>query len=252
MKIIRWILFAAALFMLCVEVEAGQKLTIATEGAYPPFNYIDESGKLAGFDVDIALALCEAMNTECEIVAVKWDGILKGLNKGLYDAIIASMAATPEREKVADFTTYYYRSRSTFVGNPDRPFTQTREGVKGLVLTAQKGTVQAQYLKNKFEGAATIALADTTEEAFARLAAGKADAVLSDSLTIYDFLQTEKGKPFDFVGTPLPANDPSSEAAIAVRKDSELKKRFNEALKKIRLTGIYDKINRQYFPFSIY
>lgn len=252
MKIIRWILFVTALAMLCLEVEAGQRLTIATEGAYPPFNYIDESNRLAGFDVDIAKALCEAMDAECEIIGVQWDGILDGLVKGRYDAIIASMAATPERAEFADFTQYYYRSRSTFVGAPDKPFKLTRESVEGMVLAAQRDTVQAAYLNEHFKGAATILLAETTQEAFALLAEGKADAVLSDSLTIYDFLQTDAGKPFDFVGPPLPAEDPSSEAAIAVRKESGLVKQFNEALKKIRLSGTYDKINRRYFPFSIY
>ena len=252
MKVIRWILLALALSMLCVEVEAGQKLTIATEGAYPPFNYVDDGGHLAGFDVEIARALCEAMDADCAIIAIKWDDILNGLEIGHYDAIVASMAKTPGRAQVADFTDYYYRSRSTFAGNPNIPFKQTREGVKGLVLAAQRDTVQAQYLTTNFNDAATIKLTKNTNEAFSLLAAGTVDAVLSDSLTIYDFLQTEAGKPFDFVGNPLPAKDPSSEASIAVSKGTGLVDEFNKALKTIRLNGVYNKINHRYFPFSIY
>lgn len=249
----RRVLFILAILIFSTPALAGKTLRIATEGAYPPFNHIDENGHVAGFDVDIALALCEAMNAECTIVTNEWDTILVGLHDGTYDAVIASMAKTPEREEVAAFTNYYYRSRSTFVGDPTKRFLQTREGVKGLVLGAQTDTVQAKYLRENFEGAASIKLAQTTTEAFAMLVQGKIDALLSDSLTIFDFLQTDDGKRFDFVGTPLPATDPSSEARIAVRKDDhDLIEDFNDAIRTIRLNGTYDKINRQYFPFTIY
>jgi len=247
-----------ALLILALAIFGGQAmaqgtLTIATEGAYPPFNDIDEDGKTVGFDVDIALALCEAMDIRCTIVTEDWDSILDGLVENRYDAVIASMAITPMRSKVADFTDYYYRSRSLFVADPTKKFIQSRKGVKGMILSAQIGTVQAQYLNDNFKDSAMIKLTKTTNEAFAMLARSKVDAVLSDSLTIYDFLQTSEGKRFDFVGTPLPKNDPSSAAHIATRKGMpELVKAFNKAIREIRLNGVYDKINRKYFPFSIY
>lgn len=245
-------IFLVCIF-LCSQAFAQQPLHIATEGAYPPFNFIDKNGDLAGFDVDIALALCESMQVECVIEAVQWDDILNGLVAGSYDAIVASMAKTPEREKVASFTDFYYRSRSTFVGDPKKQFVQTTEGVKGMILAAQTETVQLQYLMNNFSGSAKIQGATTIKEAFAMLVRGDVDAVLSDSLTIYDFLQTDVGRSFDFIGTPLPQNDPSSESRIAVAKgNTKLVDAFNKALKEIRLNGTYDKVNRRYFPFSIY
>lgn len=253
MKCIRLLLIALTLALFCSQALAEGRLRIATEGAYPPFNSVNDRGEVVGFDVDIALALCEAMGKECAIVTNEWDTILDGLEFDRYDMVIASMAQTTEREKKADFTEPYYRSRSTFVADPEKEFIQTREGVKGMVLGAQQGTVQAQYLTDNFEGAATIRLGISTKDAFAMLARGDTDAMLSDSLTIYEFLQTDEGKRFDFVGRPLPATDPSSLACIAVRKgNSELVEAINKALRTIRLNGAYDKINHKYFPFSIY
>jgi len=253
MKSLRWLILVLALPLFCGHAMAGEPLRIATEGAYPPFNYIDDQGNLSGFDVEIAKALCQAMNAECTLEAVKWDDILPGLTQNKYDAVIASMAQTPERQKFADFTDYYYRSRSTFVGSPTKPFVQTSEGLSGLTLTAQRDTVQARYLQDNFSDTATIRNAPTTDEAFAMLVRGETDAVLSDSLTIFGFLQTPEGAAFDFVGSPLPESDPSSTARIAVRKgDTQLLNAFHKALRDIRLNGTYDKINRRYFPFSIY
>ena len=77
-----------------------QKVRIGTEGAYPPFNSIDESGNLVGFDIDIANALCAAANFECEFVVQDWDGIIDGLTTNKYDAIIASMSITEKRMEV--------------------------------------------------------------------------------------------------------------------------------------------------------
>ncbi len=94
---------------------AREKLVIATEGAYPPFNYIDPNGKLKGFDVDIADALCKAMGVDYELIVQDWDGMIPGLLAKKYDVIVASMSITDKRKKAVNFTKPYYQAPCRFV-----------------------------------------------------------------------------------------------------------------------------------------
>ncbi len=247
-------LFCAVLVTLALAAGArADTLRIATEGAYPPFNFLNDQGELEGFDVDIAAALCQAMGRECELVAVQWEEIINGLVQGDYDMIVASMARTPERDKLVDFTNHYYRSRSAFVATEDAEFDIRPEGLHGKVLCAPVETVQADYLQRTYGDVATVRLSSDNVEAFELLVAGDVHVVLSDSLNCLEFLTSEKGLGFDFIGEALPAEDHSSSAHIAVREgDDELRTAINQALQTIRLDGTYDRINRRYFPFSIY
>ena len=113
-KLFSAIIATAALGLLAGGVSA-QTVRIGTEGAYPPFNSIDSSGNLVGFDIDIANALCEAAKIQCEFVVQDWDGMIPGLLAKKYDAIIASMSITEERKKKVDFTGKYYNSAAKFI-----------------------------------------------------------------------------------------------------------------------------------------
>ncbi len=102
------LLTAAASLIIGTQAFAAEKLRIGTEGAYPPFNLIDASGKVVGFDLDISHALCAKMKVECEVVTSDWDGIIPALNAGKFDFLAASMSVTEERKNAVDFTDHYY------------------------------------------------------------------------------------------------------------------------------------------------
>lgn len=117
---------------------AQEKLTIATEGAYPPFNFKQADGTLAGFDVDIAKALCDKMKVECKIVAQDWDGIIPGLLAHHYDAIVASMSITEERKKKIAFTDPYYHTAGALAVLKSAPLAgNTPDDLKGKTLGVQ-------------------------------------------------------------------------------------------------------------------
>lgn len=233
------------------QAQQGSTIRIGTEGAYPPFNYITADGELAGFDIDIARALCEKMQVECEFVTQDWDGIIPALLAGRYDAIVASMSITEERQEVVDFTDRYYTNSLVFVAREDAGIDDVSpEALSGRALGAQSATISAAHLEDNY-GAATIRLYPTQEDAYRDLAAGRLDAVLADFGVSYLWLEeTEEGQCCGFVGDAVVGDD---EIGIAVRKeDDELREAFNRALEEIRADGTYQQINEKYFDFSIY
>lgn len=240
---------AAVLVAGVASAEAADKIRIATEGAFPPFNTIDDKGQPQGFDVDIAKALCEQMKADCEIVTQDWDGIIPGLLAKKYDAIIASMSITPERQEAVDFTDPYYSNKLQFVAPKGKDFDLSKDGLKGKSVGAQRATISAQWLEENRPGS-DIKLYGTQEEAFLDLASGRTDLVLNDVYVTYDWLNSPEGETFEFKGTPVYDED---KIGIAIRKgDDDLRKKLNEALAAIRENGTYAKINAKYFPFDIY
>tara|TARA_R110000868_G_scaffold145634_3_gene365909 strand:+ start:3111 stop:3860 length:750 start_codon:yes stop_codon:yes gene_type:complete len=228
---------------------AGDKIRIATEGAYAPFNMTDNQGNLIGFDVDIAKALCTEMKADCEIVAQDWDGIIPGLRARKYDAIIASMSITDERLRVVDFSEKYYANVLAFVGPKGKPLETSKAGLKGKVIGAQRATIAGQYLEDNFSDIVDVKLYDTQDNAYLDLANGRLDGIMSDKFPAYDWLRTDDGKSFEFKGADLDIDD---HIAIAVRKGDALAAKFSAAIKAIRANGKYAEINAKYFPFDIY
>ena len=222
-------------------------LRIGSEGAYPPFNVIDPSGQLKGFDIDIALALCERLKVECKLVAQDWDGIIPALLAGKYDAIVASMSITAERKKVVGFTDKYYSNKVRFVAAKDGGFDPGK--LTGKAIGAQRATIAASWLE-KNAGGAKVKLYDTQTNAYLDLAARRLDAIFADGLVLHEWLKTKAGAGFQLVGKAYELDDG---IGIAVRKeDDALRQRLNAALAAILADGTYKKINARYFPFSIY
>ena len=253
-------LFTAVLALAALGLVAGsasaqmKKVRIGTEGAYPPFNSIDSDGKLVGFDIDIANALCKAANFDCEFVVQDWDGMIPGLLAKKYDAIIASMSITEERKKKVDFTAKYYNTPAKFVAPKGKNLTVTPEGLKGMSVAVQRATTHENFLRDNFPGL-DIRVYATQDEANADLVAGRVDLGHADSVALMEgFINTDAGKGFEFIGPDY--NVPEwhgTGAGIAVRKGSdELRMAFDKAIDEIRADGTYKKINAMYFDFDVF
>jgi polar amino acid transport system substrate-binding protein len=227
---------------------------IGSEGAYPPFNFIDQSGKLAGFDIDIGMALCEKMQVKCEWVAQDWDGIIPALIAGKYDVIIASMFITDERKKVVSFTDPYYAAAMTHVVAKDSGITEfTDEGLSGKTIGAQSSTLQAEYIQKMYPSA-DIRLYKTQDEANLDMANGRLDVMVGDLLPLLEWIEkTDDGKCCMLAGDPI--DDPAvvgPGVGMAVRQeDNDLRENLNKALAEILADGTYKKINDKYFTINV-
>lgn len=231
-----------------------KKIRIGVEGAYPPFSEVGPDGKLKGFDIDIALALCTEMKAECTLVPQEWDGIIPALQSRKFDAIIASMAITEERLKVVNFTHKYYNTPSRLVAKAGAGLQASAAGLKGKRIGVQRSTIQDRYATATFTQSEIVRYAKA-DEVYLDLAAGRLDVVFADSLAVDgDFLKKPQGKGFAFFGPSY--DDPKffgTGSGIAVRKaDTALQAKFNAAIAGIRANGVYKKINDKYFDFDVY
>ncbi len=250
------------LLILLVGIAVGttwasdiKKVRIGTEGAYPPFNFIDPNGKLQGFDIDIANALCEAAGVQCEFVTQDWDGMIPGLLAKKYDAIIASMSITQERKQRVDFTNKYYQTPARFVVKKGTDIQISQEGLAGKTVGVQRATVSENFIRDNFGQNITIKSYATQDEANMDLVSGRLDLVFADAVVLMEgFLNTDAGKDYDFIGPGYTNKEWFGDGiGIAVRKGEEdLRKLLNDAIEKIRADGTYKKINDKYFNFDVY
>jgi polar amino acid transport system substrate-binding protein len=239
-----------------VGTAAAQEKTvrIGTEGAYPPFNNLTPDGKVVGFDVDIAQALCDEMKVKCEFVTQEWDGMIPALQAGKFDAIAASMSITDERKKQVDFTDKYYNTPAAIVAPKDTDIKGvTKEDLAGKTIGVQGSTTHANYAEATFTDS-DIKLYPTADEYKLDLANGRLDAVNDDVVVLQEWLKTPEGACCKVVGTIKPVEAIHGPGiGIALRKgDDELREAFNKAIKAIRANGKYKEINDKYFDFDAY
>lgn len=229
-------------------------IRIGTEGAYPPFNFLTASGELTGFDVDIAKALCTNMKVECTFVAQDWDGMIPALQNDNFDAIIASMSITPERQQQIDFSNKYYQTPPAIAVPKDSDITAaTAEALSGKAIGAQASTTHSQAAEVIFPDS-DVKVYPTSEEYKLDIGSGRLDAVMDDVVVLTEWVESADGACCKILGT-LPA-DPAIYgvgAGIGLRKgDAKLKKMFDDAIVAIRADGTYKTIQDKYFKFDVY
>lgn len=218
-----------------------KNLIIATESSFKPFSYLDNTGKLIGFEIDLANALCEEMKAKCDIVAQDWDSLIPSLQANKSDAIMAGMSITPERLQVIDFSDPYFDNKLILVGKKGDAI--TLDGLAGKTVGVQQATVSGEYLA-KNQPKATVKAYDKQDNVHLDLSAGRIDYMLADFVPAADWLKTEAGANFEVKGEPIDIND---KVGIAVRKDDALKGELNTALASLKANGKYDELVAKYF-----
>lgn len=237
------LLSAALAASLACSGAMADTVRIGTEGAYAPWNYVDDSGKLAGFEIDLANDLCQRAQLTCEFVANEWDSIIPNLIAGNYDVIMAGMSVTRERKESINFSAEYFPpDPSVFAaaGGADFDFMN----LKGVKIGVQGATIQAAYAEENLSDGNTILSYETGDQSIADLAAGNIDLLLADPNFLAPVIEASNGA-MVITGPSIPIG---GGVAAGLRKDdSELEAKLNEALAAAKADGTLDKLIAEYF-----
>ncbi len=247
---------AAALlapFAAQAQAPGWAKVRIGVEGNYPPFSRLGADGKLSGFDIDIANAICAELKAECTLVQQEWDGMMPALNAKKFDMIVASMTISEERKRMADFSDPYYDVPSRWVAKAGAFKDHSAASLKGKKIIVLRNSPRAKFVAESYKDSEILLVAKESD-VYLELAAGRGDIGFGSSVVSAEaFLKQPQGKGFEQVG-PLVRLGSGVDAGvgIAMRKgENELREKVNAALKAIKANGTYKALNAKYFDFDI-
>jgi ABC-type amino acid transport substrate-binding protein len=233
------LLAVASLLGGCGEGKGVSHIVVATEAAYPPMESKAPDGTIVGFDPDLVRAICREEGMTVEFVDQVFDGILPGLSQGKYDAAVSSLSITPERARIVDFTDPYYDAGQVVAVLAKNASIRGLEDLEGKTISVQRNTT-GHRAAEKVKGA-TVKDFGEIEPAFLELLAGRADAVINDEPPTRLYMRSHPevriaGRTFT-----------EEQYGIAVKKGhADLLAKLNAGLKKVKASGEYDRLVKQW------
>ena len=249
-------------------------VVIGMEGAYDPYNLTDPSGKIVGFEPDIATDVCARMKVECKIIAQDWDGMIPGLEAGKFDVIMDGMSITDDRKKQIDFSVPYADVPAALATAKTSPLAKLasagklvnfdkdkagsaatlkaiRDALKGKTVGVQVSTTHATFAGNHLKDVATVKEYKTTDERDLDLKSGRIDAVLDDQTEIAAMLGKDDAKDFTEFGPHLTGGDFGIGVGMGLRKaDADLTAKFNTAINAAFADGSIKKYSLKWFKID--
>jgi polar amino acid transport system substrate-binding protein len=237
------IIAAAALAALTAGASAQETIRIGTEGAYAPWNFVNDAGELAGYEIDLGNAICEQAGVTCEFVQNDWDSIIPNLLAGNYDVIMAGMSITEERMETINFTQDYFPpdpSKYIAAAGEEYDF----DNLSGVRIGVQGNTIQAAYAEENLADGNTIVSFATPDQSVADLAAGNVDLILADG-SFLEPIVANSGGALVFVGEDVVIG---GGVGGGVRKeDTELLATLDEAIDALKADGTVDALRAEWF-----
>jgi len=282
MNILKKTILTVLASLLLIGNVYADKIRIGTEGAYPPWNSKDASGKLIGFEVELAYSLCRYMGRQCEVVEQDWDGMIPALQMRKFDAIMAGMSITDERKKVITFSEGYADevaslavmkgsslegmstpagiSLSSPNGNAKKALKTIKGALAGKTVCTQTGTIHQNFLESGDVGKVNVRTYKTQDEVNLDLAAGRCDVALAAAVAFTDYAE-KSGKPVVLVGPTFSGGAFGNGVGVGLRqasqlggtlgeRDAELLKAFNKAINQARKDGVISRLAIKHFGFD--
>ena len=280
MNIFKKTILSVLASLLIVGNVSAETIKIGTEGAYPPWNSKDASGALIGFEVELAQELCAIMKYECTIVEQDWDGMIPALVMRKFDAIMAGMSITAERQKTITFSQGYADEVASLAvmkgsslegmdtpeginlslgGSDVRKALKTmKAALAGKTVCTQTGTIHQNFLESGDVGSVNVRTYKTQDEVNLDLTSGRCDVALAAAVAFTDYAD-KSGKPVTLVGPTLSGGAFGNGVGVGIRqagdsaigkRDAKILKDFNKAINTARKQGIISRLAIKHFGFD--
>ena len=249
---------AALLVLVCAfaapsHAKDWSELRIASEGARPPYNYVDANGELMGFEIDLGQELCKRMKAACVFIPHDWESLVPALLEGRVDAIMAALEITDARLQTFDFSKPYVKMPNAFALPRDTALLDVKpETLKQKTIGVEADGQHQSFLEARYPQAGIKAY-DTLEDAILDLAEARIDAVFGDKDSLADFLKRRDAQCCKiFADVPRDPAFFSEGIGVGLRQaDQDLKALFNKALDEAMKDGAFDAIARKYWEFGV-
>jgi lysine-arginine-ornithine-binding protein len=247
-----WTFLLLAALLVGLAPARADGLRIGVFGQDPPRSFVDDQGELAGFDIDVARALCARMRTDCELVPTEWEALIPALEARELDAAVASISITDARRERVAFTRPYYVSPARFVARrgalADGDIDPER--LAGRRIGVRRGTTFDHYVTDNYAAGVEIVRYTTQPGALLDLALGRLDLVLGDQMVLTrTFIEKPQGSEFELIGRPL--TDPRwfgyGNGVAVARNDRGLRTLLDRAVADIHVDGLFERIRRRWF-----
>ncbi|MGE6785684.1 transporter substrate-binding domain-containing protein [Ensifer adhaerens] len=268
---------AAGLMSMPAQAEDKKwtKVTIATEGAFPPYNLTKADGTLDGYEIELSKILCDHMKVECTIIAQSFDGMIPSLNAGKFDAIMAGMSATEKRKEVIDFSMSYGSTGQAFAtlkggdletlpmkgelfslasneAGARKAIDELKPLVEGKTIGVQTASIAARFIDEYLKDVVEVREYKTTEQHDLDLVAGRVDFVMASM----GYLKTTVEKPANsdmiITGPRFQGGFLGAGSSVGLRKtDPELKALFDDAIAAAKADGTIKRLSEKWFGFDL-
>ena len=270
---------AVAAGLLATAAQADEKkwtkITIATEGAFPPYNLTKADGTLDGYEIELSKYLCDHMKVECTMIPQAFDGMIPALNAGKFDAIMAGMSATEKRKEVIDFSMSYGSTGQAFAtikgsnletlpmkgelfslasneAGARKAVEELKPLVEGKTIGVQSASIAARFVDEYLKGVVEVREYKTTEQHDLDLVAGRVDFVMASM----GYLKTTVEKPANadmtIVGPRFQGGFLGAGSSVGLRKsDTVLKEMFDEAITSAKADGTIKRLSEKWFGFDL-
>lgn len=232
---------------LLADIQDRGSLVIATEGAWSPWTFHDESDNLVGFDVEVARAVAEKLGVEADFVECPWESIFLGIDSKMYDIAANGVEITEDRAAKYDFSTPYAYLRTALIVRDDNGDITSFEDLNGKKTANSAGSTYALLAESY---GATTDTVSTLAQTLDLVLAGRVDATLNAELSFYDYMKEHPDANLKIVAL----SEEASHVAIPVRKGDEnasFLAAINEAIDALRADGTLKAISERYFDIDI-